>query len=701
MRVRFPALIWLVVAVLLGAVPASARQAAAADYWHALERAYSLADVAAVQAPSGLSGPVAESLRLLRRYELEPVRSTAYRARWELQREVNRRPDNAWAQLALAMVLRRGPDAHVRNSDPPTYWFVDPNSLASTHALRALRRALELDPAFELAGIELARFAAERHDRALQDEADAVLARLEQAGEVLLQRAALAYERGDLDAVLRYASAAGRTGGDAGRAAHMRAMVLLLDPATHAMGAAAYLDGLRQASRPALAEYYRHAAPVLRVEETQVYDTLDVSRRAEWLEEMWELRAVLAGVPLEERLGVHMMRLREARTLYALRAPLTAEDNVGAGASAVLVGEELRRHGLSVPGLMLVRYGDPGWMRWLGVCGQDNIPYVSSSYRGAGRPLDAVLPPGQRRPLDGIDVSMSEDFRRIRMLDCGNPTAIRQFAEYIVRGDRFRPHYDQPLPVNLEVYAFRGVAGADIIAGVSVPRAPLVPVAAAGGVVHLHTAVAFVDSVARRSTRTEQPARFVLPPEAASHALLTVPSTTTLTGRVDVRVTVADTARRAGSVIALVHEVPDFSRGLVLSDLVIAPDEDVARTRRGDIALPIAAGRQYRTGETFRLFYEVYGLEEGARYRTRIVLAPQRSRLWNALQRVTGSEPDVIALQFEERAPAPHEVFGVQQLRNITTSSLGPGTYRLRIEVTDVENGRTTVRERLLDIHAR
>jgi hypothetical protein len=691
--------------LLAAAGPAVAQAPGPAGFWAALEDARTRAEIAAVVAPSELEPPVAESLRLLRQYELEPVRNTAYRARWELQRAVARRPNDPWNQLALALVLRRGPDAHVRNSEPKTYYFVDPRSLASAGALRALRRALVLDPSLELAAVELARFAVERHDAALLAEAAAALARVEPSAEVLLQRAAIALERRDARAALENAAAAARAGADAGRVAHARAVALLLHPATQRMGAAAYVGGLEGASEAAVEEYHRVAAPVFTRAEVDAWETLAAERRASWLRELWELRAALSGVTLEERLGVHFRRLYTAHAEFPLFRPLFDADLTGG--LAVMLGEDVRRHGLSAPGLMLTRYGDPARLRWVGLCGTDNIPYLRP--RGQERPgfaesamptagvLDGFLPPGATRPVDMLDVLQADDYERLRNVDCRNPTSVRHFAQWITDGDRYRPQFGVGLPVQLEVYAFRGVAGVDVIAGLALPRREVGALADATGAIALHAAFAFIDTAARRTTRTEQVLRFQLPAEG-SHVLLAVSASTTLHGRLEVRATMADSARRAGSVLRLTHDVPDFSAGLQLSDLVITPMESADRFRRGAITLALAAGRKYARGETFNLYYEIYGLAQDARYRTRIVVAPHAAPLWRAVRQVTGREQDVVALQFEERAGSQGG-YGVQQLRSIGTSSLRPGTYRVQIEITDIASGRGIVRERLLDIH--
>jgi hypothetical protein len=683
----------------------AAQQPTPAEFWMALEESRSAAEVAAVPAPADLHPQVASALRRLREYELRPVRSTAYRARQDLQRRVKLQPRDPWTHLALALVLRRGPDAHARNSaQKAEYHFVDPYSLASMDALRALRRALELDPALEPAALELASYAVERHDDALLHEADAVLRGMEQSGNVLLARAAIALRRDDTSAVLALADAAGHAGGDAARVAHVRAVALLRDPQTEARGTAVYMEGLKRASRAAMAEYHRSAAPVFFRHEAEHWDTLPHDARAQWLLELWELRAAMSGVSLEERLGQHFRRMHEAQTEFPLTAPFAdAEMYGGAG---ILVGEEMRRHGLSVPGLMLVRFGDAGRVRWLGICGTTRMPYMPDMRqrtRNTQMPtagvLDRMLPPGGRRPVDAIDVLQADDRQRIREVDCRNPSSLLAFTRYIVDGDRYLPRFGGPLPLQTELYAFRGEAGADVYAALTLERRHVAAVAGEDGRLSLTAALALVDTAARSAARTERVLNFALPDERASHVLLLLPAGTTLHGAVDVRVTVSDSARSLGSVVALTHNVPDFSVATpVLSDLVIAPAEAADRLTRGDVSLAVAAGRSYRSGETFNLYYELYNLPQDAQYRTRIVLAPQASPLWRAIRQVTGREQDVVAIQFEERA-TPHARFGVQQLRSIATSNLRPGTYRLQIEITELASGRTALRERLLSIH--
>lgn len=686
----------IVLLACLTEASASAQQPSMVAFWERLQGVESSTQVGALPAPDDVDDVIAESLRLVREYELDPDRSTAYEARWDLRRAVERNPRSAEHHLALALLLRRGPDAVVRLDDTDYNTFVDPRSLASAHTLRSLRRALELDPHLELAAVELARFAVERHDADLLMEADSALARMRPAAEVLLQRAAIALERQDASSALRFATAAVQAGADPSRAAHARAVALLLDPATEKMGAATYIGGLENATEAGIAEYHAASASTFTLAETATWDTLAPERRADWLRERWEIRSLLNGVSPAERLGVHFRRLYTAYSEFPLFSPM--RESANKAGLAILLGEDLRRHGVAVPGVMLTRYGEPDRLRWLGICGE-GIPYLRADTMSKANPLDEFLPPAAYRPVDGMDILLHEDSKAMREIDCNNRTEFREFARTMMEGERYRPAFGVPLHAFTEIYAFRAPDGADIVTAVTLPRQDITVLGATDASVTIATAVAFIDTIARRTSRAERLLQFRMPDTTVTHILLAATAHTTLHGTLDVRLTVGDPERRTGAVLAGVHTIPDFSNaGPQLSDLVIAPAVAGDRLRRGDVSLAVAAGRKYATGEEFNLYYEIYGLEDDAAYRTRIVVAPVASALWRAARRITGAERDVITLEFDGRAASPDPVYGVQELRTVGTSRLGPGTYRLRVEIEDVRTGTTAVRERLFDI---
>ena len=678
------------------AAPAAAQSPSVSTFWEALERAATVEQVAATRAPPGLDTHLVVSLRRLREYELEPRRGTAYRARWDLERALARNPYSPDHHLALALLLRRGPDARVRLDDSDSGTFIDPRSLASAHALRALRTTLELDPGLDLAAVELARFARERHDAELLSEADAALAAVTASAEVLLQRALIALEQNDVTRALIHAHNAAQAGADTGRVAHVRAAALLLSPATEQAGAAAYFAGLKSAGDAAMREYHAASAPTFTLTEAAAWDTLAAEARAGWLSERWEMRAALSGVSAAERLGVHYRRLYEAYREFPLYAPLRDADNMAG--MAVLMGEDPRRHGLAPPGLMLVRFGDASRFRWLGVCG--HVPFLREDPRSRTKALDAFLPPYAYRPVDEIDIMLHEDSRRMRAV-CDDPVALRRFASDFVQGERYGPAFEDRLNVEAELHAFRAAAGAEIVAAITLRHGQALRLADAAGQVSLTSALAFIDTVAHSATRSEQLLQFSLPDSTGTHVHLAPSAVTPLHGRLDVRITVADAARRLGAVLAVTHMIPDFSgAALQLSDVVIAPEGIADRLRRGDIGLALAAGRRYQVGETFELYYEVYGLAADARYHTRIVVAPEAAALWRAARRLTGREPGVLTLEFDGRSGEPHAIYGTQELRTIGTAMLRPGRYRLQVEISDPETGASVRRDRLFDIVA-
>src|SRR5690606_1691462 len=156
------------------------------------------------------------------------------------------------------------------------------------------------------------------------------------------------------------------------------------------------------------------------------------------------------------------------------------------------------------------------------------------------------LPPGYDRPVDEIDILHSEDSKLLRRLDCSNPAAFRQFAQAMLEGERYRPQYDDVVEVQTEIYAFRAPDGADVHAAITMRRSDVEAVVDAYGSVTLNAAVAFIDTVARATSRSERTLQFRLPDSAATHVLLNASVHTQLHGELDVRVTVEDPARRIG-----------------------------------------------------------------------------------------------------------------------------------------------------------
>lgn len=640
------------------------------DYWRALQDESRAAVLVGAVEPATVPQPLADALRLIRVYELTADEGAARRARELLRRSDPRPQHGAWHALALAMVLARGPDSRMRDIGDADDWYVDPNSLGSARSLRLLRSLLEQDPGFREAALELASWALDREHPAVAAEAGVALAALPPDAEVLLARASLDLLLGDFPSAALLAAEAERAGADRSLARHARAYALLQDPLTTVAGVEAYRDGARSLGAAGRAEYDRWLAPLLTDAEAAELSARHDTAAAEWLERFWRRSAARAGVTPDERLAEHYRRVHRARVAHPSTSPLSALQVQAPFA----IREDSRRFGLSLRGLMLLRHGDPFRLAHLEAC-------LSDPFRGRESGVGIVCPG-----------------------EAGARLAVFQGAARLAAGDSFDP-FARPLGFGYGVYAFRGAdGGADLVFAVALPaRSANALVERTGDVTGLLSAILLPDT--GDVTRVDSVFRAPLPTRLEAMAggredvlLLhaTVPSTRS--GSFDYRVTVSDLDRHAGGRGGGRFDVPDLG-GFALSDLVVAPSDAAGQWRRGLVAVPLAPRRVYHPTESFRLYYEVYGLGEDTPYRTEIELVPARSGFLDRVRGLLGGD-DGVRLRFDGRALAPHPVFGLQELRSVDLDGIEPGVWTLRVAVTDPTTGRAVVRETAIDIAA-
>lgn len=650
------------------AVPAGAQ--APDDYWRSLRDESRPAVLIAAVAPPSVPQPLAEALRLIRVYELTADEGAARRARTLLRRSASRPGDRAWHALALAMVLARGPDSRMRDIGEEGDWYVDPNSLGSARSLRLLRALLEHDPVFREAALELATWALDREHPAVAAEAAIALARLPRDADVLLARASLDLLLGDFRRAASLAAEAERAGADPSLARHARAYALLQDPLTAEAGVEAYRDGARTLGEAGRAEYDRWLAPILTDAEAAEWRERPDTGAGAWLERFWRRSAARAGVTPDERLAEHYRRVHRARASFPSTAPLS----VLQVQARFAIREDSRRFGLSLRGLMLLRHGDPFRLAHVEAC-------LSDPFRGAESGVGIVCPG-----------------------DAGARLALFQGAALLAAGDSFDP-FARELGFGYGVYAFRGAAGAtDLVFAVALPaRSANALVEHTGDVAGLLSAILLPDTgdVIRVDSvfRAPLPARLEAMVGGRDDVLLvhaSVPSART--GSFDYRVTVSDLARHAGGRGGGRIAVPDLG-GFALSDLVVAPSDAAGAWRRGRVAVPLAPRRVYRPTESFRLYYEIYGLDGDTPYRTEIELVPARMGLMDRVRSLLGRD-DAVRLRFDGRTPASHHLFGVQELRSVDLNGIEPGVWTLRVAVTDLASGRAIVRQTTIDVAA-
>lgn len=647
--------------------PAPAGAQSPDEYWRTLSAEQEPTLVLAEASPATIPDAVAEGLRLFRVYELTGDEDAARRARELLRDAPPKGEHRPWQALALAMVYARGPNSRMRTGDSPDAWFVDPNSLGSAWSLRLLRGALEEHPDFREAALELAAWAIDRDRPDVAAEAEIALAGLSTDGDVLLARASLNLLLEDYARAATLAAEAERAGADPGLARHVQATALLQDPATADRGSAVYYEGAGSLGQAGRRAYARVLEPVLSDADRETWRALPDAEVRAWVERWWSRSAARSGVTPVERLAEHYRRLQRARIDFPPTAPLSVLQIQ----SAFATGEDSRRYALSLRGLMLVRHGDPYRLAHLEAC-------LSSPWTAPG--VGIICPELGRERL-----------------------AVFQRTMRSAAGETFSP-FVRPLPFGHGVYAFRGSrGGADVVFAATVPaRSANALVDGTGELAGLLSAILLPDSgdVIRTDSafRTPLPGRLhAMAGENDALALLHAkiegaPGDASY----EYRMTLSDPSRYAGTTIGGHIELPALE-GFALSDLVVAPVGAIGSLHRGGIAVALAPFRVYAPDESFRLYYEVYGLPEDTPYATEIEIAPVREGVIDRLRALLGDEAG-LRLRFEGRAPPPHETFGAQELRTLALGGVVPGLWRVSVVVTDLTTGRAVARETTLDV---
>jgi hypothetical protein len=127
--------------------------------------------------------------------------------------------------------------------------------------------------------------------------------------------------------------------------------------------------------------------------------------------------------------------------------------------------------------------------------------------------------------------------------------------------------------------------------------------------------------------------------------------------------------------------IPDYSsRGLLMSDLLFGLDEDGPFVR-GNAKLALVPPRQFRQKQPFRLFYEIYNLPAGAKYRTTLTF-DLKTR--NPLVRLFKGNTK-FTVSFEGEAVKDGLV---QEIRTIAPE-IEDGEVQLTVKVENLATGET------------
>jgi len=159
---------------------------------------------------------------------------------------------------------------------------------------------------------------------------------------------------------------------------------------------------------------------------------------------------------------------------------------------------------------------------------------------------------------------------------------------------------------------------------------------------------------------------------------------------------VAEGSADAGSAITGVAvEVPRMSGGFSASDVVLGREGSGLVWRRPDGDVPLNPLMRYTRGATASIYYEVYGLPQGAQVRTRVRVARRGGR--SIFKRIFGGGGGA-DLSYTTVTDAPGRARVRQQLG---LEDLAPGRYILELTLTDEAGGERIVRTAPFEVENR
>lgn len=579
--------------------------------------------------------------------------------------------DDAWAHFGLALTLTRAKKtmAIVRSMGAG-------DGEATPFARRTLQKALALDPTLVEASdliSEMARpsnKARQRYEQARADSADAALARQPTTSVEYLQHARALFLAGDKKA-----------------------------------GADAYFKALSIADDAAMNHLVGDISILANPQELITVTQGDLAKRIDKMQLFWKKRAVRDGVSPSERVAEHYRRVNFALDWY------------GQPGVPVTNAWGKRRQGLEAQiddrGLIYVRFGPPyekngiasdETMRDIRAGGLETWAYLDPDgrwrvYFFVGRrlednPMTGVGGANQAAALDllrkydpryGFIAARMESNRINGIMGRAGSTNTafiaennRHIAEVMRRiveknfatlfaafdMDEARPPYSRPLTLYSDVATFRGKGCTDIVYSVATPASSYrlnIAVAdtftwEAQGIDTTVTGTLFQGEYLRAT------GVLCSPPDYNSYIRISASSdsTTGVTGGGELR-------------------IPDYSgKSLMISDMLFGRDE-TGPFVRGDVQLSLVPPRQFKEGERFKLFYELYNLPAGRKYKTEITFRTIEGNVFAKLFKGTTTT----TITFEETSERGDLIQAVRTL----VPQIEAGETEVRIKVTDLTTG--------------
>lgn len=257
-----------------------------------------------------------------------------------------------------------------------------------------------------------------------------------------------------------------------------------------------------------------------------------------------------------------------------------------------------------------------------------------------------------------------------------------------LNGETYRAAFDAPLELRHALLNFRSATGRTELTVLLAARA------ASGAETAepvLRVSIVLLDGERGVATRVDTVARPTRrgAPEGWACAHVTVP---VMPGDHTLcRILVEDTASGAGRIRCEPIRLRNFGGGdLYASDVVLARADPLGAWRRGDLALDPALPCRVRRGDRVPVYYELYNLRPGLRYRTRIRVVPAEPERRRTLASLFRRRREHVELRFDDVA-APDGEGAVRQLRPLA-AELKPGWYTIRVTVEDAWRRRASSR---------
>jgi GWxTD domain-containing protein len=619
---------------------------------------------------------------------------------------------------------------------------------ALSKAARAFARAVEADPSFSAALVDLATTALRQRisprtavaQRALRDASATSAGRVP---EVLLMRGRIERELGEHDSALAAFRAYAAAGGDAAvggiEAARSLAALGRRDSALAAYRAAVRLP----ATAAARGEIRTDLRWIAASSELAGFDAAPAESVGAVVERFWASRDAASGRRSGDRLLEHFRRLDHARGRYRLVSRHRQYDITD-------VYRDTAQRELDDRGAIYVRHGEPDRRAVYAGGGQvepnESWLYARTpperelvfhfvargdvqDYKLVESVLDVLgfsaaiavqtrldAPPGAAQPLTGAgaaalaqalltsraelsplyeQLARGGSVGRSRLLAEEREAGRRTVREGTTT-DSHPLRYASDLRPLVSSFSVRGESGRPELHLVfAVPGSRLHPLQAAGGgsAYALLLRLVVLDAARNAVARLDTIRVFRSPRPLTQGAFLTervaidVPP-----GRYSYRFVIEEVQSDAGAVTGqdsvAVHPVgPEFSA----SDLVVGREGSGLVWRRAEGEVRLNPLMRFAEGSEASLFYEIYGLPQGVEVETSVRVRSRGGR--SVFRRVFGGGRDV-SLTYTTVTDAPGRSAVRQQL---SLAGLGPGRYQLELMLARA--GDSIVRTAAFEIH--